>query len=69
MEGGSLSDWLSGLSIYTVAMLLYNCSRRRWMSIVLGVPAASMAIDRFALHAGVQDTLVLGAQILVVGLG
>ena len=61
------SPWLSGLSIYTVAMLLYNCSRRWWMSIVLGVPLVSMAIDRLALRAGVQDTLVLGGQILVVG--
>ncbi len=60
-------DWLTGLSAYTVAMLLFNCGRRVWLPIVLAVPAAAIIVDVFIVGAPFRDALEVALPILLIG--
>jgi two-component system, NarL family, sensor histidine kinase DesK len=59
-------DWLTGLSVYTTAMLLFNCGRRVWLPIVLAVPAAAIMVDVFIVGEPFRDALVVAVPILLI---
>jgi two-component system sensor histidine kinase DesK len=61
-------EWLTGLSIYTIAMLLFNCGRRVWLPIVAAVPAAAVVVDVVIVGDPFSDAVELAVPIVLVGL-
>jgi two-component system, NarL family, sensor histidine kinase DesK len=60
-------DWLTGLSIYTIVMLLFNCGRRAWLPIVGGVPTAAVIVDVVIVGESFRDAVELAIPILLIG--
>jgi two-component system sensor histidine kinase DesK len=60
-------NWLTGLSIYTIAMLLFNCGRRLWLPIVLAVPVAAVIVDVIIVGDPFRDAVELAVPILLIG--
>jgi len=60
-------NWLTGLSIYTIAMLLFNCGRRVWLPIVLGVPIAAIIVDVVIAGKPFRDALMVAVPIVLIG--
>jgi two-component system sensor histidine kinase DesK len=60
-------DWLTGLSIYAIAMLLYNCGRRWWLPVVVAVPVIDIGLNVFVVRATIRDSLVLAVTVALVG--
>lgn len=60
-------NWLTGLSIYTIAMLLFNCGRRVWLPIVAAVPVAAVIVDVVIVGDPFRDAVEVAVPILLVG--
>jgi two-component system sensor histidine kinase DesK len=60
-------DWVTGFAIFTLAMLLYNCDRRWWLPIVLGVPAASVVLNVVLGGSAVRDAIMFALPVLLIG--
>ncbi len=60
-------DWLTGLSIYTIAMLLFNCGHRAWLPIVATVPVAAVIVDVVIVGDPFRDAVEAAVPILLIG--
>jgi two-component system, NarL family, sensor histidine kinase DesK len=60
-------NWLTGLCIYVMAMLLCNCGRRLWLPIVVAVPVAHVVLDQIASQRGIRDSIAVAVPVLLIG--
>jgi two-component system sensor histidine kinase DesK len=60
-------DWVTGFSIFSIAMLLYNCSRRWWLAIVVGVPLGSVVLNVVFVGEPIRDALMLAVPVILIG--
>src|SRR5215475_2694487 len=58
---------LTPVSIFTIAMLLFNCERRWWLPIVLLVPLAALIVDVVIVGSGLRNGVEDVVPILLIG--
>ncbi len=60
-------DWLTAFSIYTIAMLLYNCARRWWLPIVIAVPVGNAVLGVVVVDLGVRHAIEAAVPVMLIG--
>ncbi len=60
-------DGLTSLSIFTIAMLLFNFGHRVWLPIVAAVPVGAVIVDVVIVGDSFRDAVELAVPILLVG--
>jgi len=59
--------WLSAITYFTIAMLLFNCRTSRWPYIVVGVPLAQIVVGRYLMGDHTMAPFSLAIQACLIG--
>lgn len=62
------SGWLTGLSIYAVSMLIFNCDRRLWKYVLVGVPVVDIVVMYGIQRTSLGSALETAGQTFLIGL-
>lgn len=60
--------WLAGLSIYAVSMLIFNCDRRQWKYVLVGVPIVDIVVMYGIQRTSLGSALGTAGQTFLIGL-